>query len=761
MVYSLRGRTILDNPERGVSRRKKRSKKSELIMPRAEDTAAPIETDGVDTIVPIDSDTDEDFIHIAENENDVARNRCIYRISGIENDFHNFETDRLPHRILKGQIWAIYDDYGVPRRYVKIDLISQGTNAVYVTLLKHKGEQNPTETSGYRPVCGNFTPYLMGVDVSFYSFSHRVSTQLRYERSRFWYNVVPKKGQVWAIYKDGSRVSSPRLQVYDLVEILTDAGNGLRAVYLVKIEGGYHSLYKRQVKDGAEVSLQIGPNQLDWFSHQVASFRIVNAQDSLLNGCFELDPAALPFRFTNSSDSRDPKINDRLLVLEVLDCKSMMMKEKLKENSVWALYDDREGLPRRYALLEGTTSGREVITWLEPCPTSENEKKWYKAGLPIACGNFRRKKSVFSVDHAMLSHPIQCKWDDGSDKFEIYPKKGEVWGIYKDWQMQWSSDPDRIRQDQYFEYDVVEILTDFNENDGCQVSYLAYAGNSAFWKHYNVSGNQVPVSIRRDEFYSFSHRIQDYKIAGSSKKEEGWVFLDPLVVSLNARTNAAPLEDPNEKDQEIAKKDCSKFLQGQIWALYEGPERMPRSYCIVTNTLPNELRVEVMMLKPHPISEEEMEWVDRNLPISCGTFCTEKVVTLKDVKEFSHQVIIEGENKRHRSFHKIIPQRGEVWAVYNDNGTEHREYQMVEVISPFDQELGVNVAPLFEVGSSRILFRRHFVKGFLLVKTYHMKQLVQFSHQVPGERIDGDENEMQKGRWKLQLSAIPSQLTPF
>ncbi|KAH7866887.1 hypothetical protein Vadar_026317 [Vaccinium darrowii] len=747
--------------------RKKRSKKSELIMPRAEDTAAPIETDGVDTIVPIDSDTDKDFIHISENENDVARSTCSYPISGIENDFHNFETDRLPCQMLKGQIWAIYDDYGMPRRYVKIDLISQGTNAVYVTLLKPNGEQNSPETSWYRPVCGNFTPYSMGVDVSLYSFSHRVSHQLRYKMSRFWYNVVPRRGQVWAIYKDGNRVSSPRLQVYDLVEILTDAGHGLKAVYLVKIEGGYRSLYKRQVKDGVEVSLQIGPNQLDWFSHQVASFRIVNAPDSLLNACFELDPAALPFRVANSSDSRDPKINDRLLLLEVLDCKSMMLKEKLKENSVWALYDDREGLPRRYASFECTTYGREVITWLEPCPTSENEKKWYKAGLPIACGNFRRKKSVLSVDHTMLSHPVQCKWDDGSDKFEIYPKKGEVWGIYKDWQMQWSSDPDRIHQDHYFEYDFVEILTDFKESDGFRVSYLAYVGDSAFWKHINVSENQVQFSIHGDQLYSFSHRILDYKIVGSSKPEEGWLFLDPLVVSLNARTNAALLEDPNEKDEEIAKTDCSRFLQGQIWALYEGPERMPRAYCIVTNTLPHELKVEVMMFKPHPISEEEMEWVDRNLPISCGTFCTEKVLTLKDVKEFSHQVIIEGENesegenKRHRSFYKIIPQRGEVWAVYNGNGTEHREYQMVEVITPFDRDLGVNVAPLFEVGSSRILFRRHFVKGFLLVKTYHMKQMVQFSHQVPGERIDGDENEMQKGRWKLQLSAIPSHLTPF
>lgn len=762
MVYNLRGRRILDNQERGDIYRKKRPKKSELIMPHAKDTSAPIEAGEEDMIPPIDIDSDEDFTHIAGNENDVAS-------SGMENDFHTFDNDRLPNKVLKGQIWAIYDDYGMPRRYVKIDLISQntdsvfsqGTNAVYVTLLKHNGEQNSTETSWFRPVCGNFTLYSKGLDVSRYSFSHRASHQLRYRRSRFSYHISPRKGQVWAIYKDGSRVSSPRLQVYDLVEILKDSENGLRAVYLVKVEGGYRSLYKRQVKDRVEVSLQIGPNQLDWFSHQVPSFRIFNAQDSLIHGCFELDPAALPLRVGNSTDTMDPKIDDRLLLLKVLDFKSMMMKEKLKDNSVWALYDDREGLPRRYALLECTSSGREVMTWLEPCPTSENEKKWYKAGLPIACGNFRRKKSVLFVDHAMFSHPIQCNWDAGTENFEIYPKKGEVWGIYKDWQMQWSCDPERSPNEQYFDYDFVEILTDFNENEGVQVSHLVYAGDSSFWKHKNASENQVPVSILRDQLYSFSHRIQKYKIIGSSITEEGRLFLDPLVVSLNASKNAALSEDPKENDQEVEKKDCSKFLRGQIWALYEGPDHMPCSYGIVSNTLPHELKVEVMMLKPHPISEDEMEWVDKNLPISCGTFRAEKVATLRDVEEFSHQVIMEGENKMHRSFYKIIPQRGEVWAVYNDNGTEQREYQMVEVIAPFDQELGVNVAPLFEVGSSRVLFRRHFVKEFLLVKTIPTKQMVQFSHQVPGERINGDESEMQDGRWKLELSAIPSQLTPF
>ncbi|KAI8544092.1 hypothetical protein RHMOL_Rhmol08G0268700 [Rhododendron molle] len=672
MVYNLRGRRILDNQERGDIYRKKRPKKSELLMPHAKDTSAPIEAGEEDTSPPIDIDSDEDFTHIAGNENDVAS-------PGMENDFHTFDNDRLPNKILKGQIWAIYDDYGMPRRYVKIDLVSQdtdsvfsqGTKSVYVTLLKHNGEQNSAETSWFRPVCGNFTLYSKGLDVSRYSFSHRASHQLRYRRNRFSYHISPRKGQVWAIYKDGSRVSSPRLQVYDLVEILKDSENGLRAVYLVKVEGGYRSLYKRRVKDRVEVSLQIGPNQLDWFSHQVPSFRIFNAQDSLIHGCFELDPAALPLRVGNSFDTMDPKIDDRLLLLKVLDFKSMMMKEKLKDNSVWALYDDREGFPRRYALLECTSSGREVMTWLEPCPTSETEKKWYKAGLPIACGNFRRKKSVLFVDHAMFSHPIQFNWDAGTENFEIYPKKGEV-------------------------------------------SHLVYAGDSSFWKHKNASENQVPVSILRDQLYSFSHRIQKYKIIGSSITEEGRLFLDPLVVSLDASKNAALSEDPKENDQEVEKKDCSKFLRGQIWALYEGPDHMPCSYGIVSTTLPHELKV-----------------------------------------------IMEGENKRHRSFYKIIPQRGEVWAVYNDNGTEQREYQMVEVIAPFDQELGVNVAPLFEVGSSRVLFRRHFVKEFLLVKTIPTKQMVHFSHQVPGERINGDESEMQDGRWKLELSAIPSQLTPF
>lgn len=676
--------------------------------------------------------------------------------SYMETDYHDFETIRRPSVFSEGQIWAIYDEYGLPRRYVEIRNISFSTGSINLACLKNLSstekqgeEQNHKATSWALAVCGSFTPYLMGSNVSFRSFSHIVSPSLQVRNGRFVHDIYPKLGQVWAIYKDG-KITSPRLQKYQLIEIVKafDGQNG-RAVYLIKLEGEYRSLYDRVQKDAVDVSFQIEQDNLKWFSHQIPAFRVVAVGSSPPAGCLELDPASLPFYIDDFTDAAEPKISSEFLSMKFLDCKSLMMKESLKEKTIWAVYDGLDGLPRTYILAD-PVSDREEITWLGACPVTEEEKKWCRAGLPVACGNFRLKKTTMGMDHSMLSHRVQCDWDADSQQYTIYPRKGEVWAMYRDWEMEWSSDPRRVGQHSHFEFEFVELVTNFNKNEGAGVVPLknSRACGCVFERLANDMGVEFCFHVNGNESYRFSHQIQNYKIHEIEGERNGCRILDPLLVFQNAREGTDLIEIPKDKD-------CRKLLPGQIWALYEGPDQMPRSYAVVCGILPQQAKVEVRMLKTYPVSEEEMEWVENDLPISWGTFVADNVTTIREGWEFSHQITLYDDCKKRNFFYRIIPLMGEVWAVYQNPGEEHQQrYQVVEIVSCFNEETGLNVSPLY-ANRSPSIFRRQSIGGFELVKKYSKKEMIQFSHRIPASRVPVNGGEVLNGHWKLDSAALP------
>lgn len=78
------------------------------------------------------------------------------------------------------------------------------------------------------------------------------------------------------------------------------------------------------------------------------------------------------------------------------------------------------------------------ITWLEPDPDDQGEISWFNADLPIACGKCKLGDPQKTTDHAMFSHQIHCIKGSGKGSYLIYPKKGETWAIFRDWDIKWS-----------------------------------------------------------------------------------------------------------------------------------------------------------------------------------------------------------------------------------------------------------------------------------------------------------------------------------
>ncbi|KAK1439427.1 hypothetical protein QVD17_05245 [Tagetes erecta] len=186
-------------------------------------------------------------------------------------------------------------------------------------------------------------------------------------------------------------------------------------------------------------------------------------------------------------------------------------------DQIWAVYDTIDTMPKFYAQIRKVYSPffRLRITWLEADPDDHLERNWAKKGLPVACGKFKRGDSEETKDRLMFSH--QMVFEKGSKRFSfvIYPKRGEIWALYKDWDItKWSSDPETHLK---YKYEIVEILSDFDKDDGVLVAYMVKVEGfvSLFQKtsRAQLAKCQVPSS----NLFRFSHRIPSVKLTGNER----------------------------------------------------------------------------------------------------------------------------------------------------------------------------------------------------------------------------------------------------
>ncbi|KAA8530056.1 hypothetical protein F0562_004765 [Nyssa sinensis] len=71
------------------------------------------------------------------------------------------------------------------------------------------------------------------------------------------------------------------------------------------------------------------------------------------------------------------------------------------------------------------------------------------------------------------------------------------------------------------------------------------------------------------------------------------------------------------------------FASEQIWAVYNGPDSMPRQYVIV-NIVVSENEVCVTL------QDDEIYWVEENLPFVCGSFRAVRTILNLGISRFSH-----------------------------------------------------------------------------------------------------------------------------
>nr|KAJ0203776.1 hypothetical protein LSAT_V11C500233560 [Lactuca sativa] len=204
------------------------------------------------------------------------------------------------------------------------------------------------------------------------------------------------------------------------------------------------------------------------------------------------------------------------------------------ENQVWAAYDEDDGMPRYYAMIHSVISRKPFkmeISWLNSKSNAELAPiNWVASGFPKTSGDFRIGKREINTSLNSFSHKVH--WEKGKKGIiQIYPRKHEVWAVYKNWCPDWNEfTPDEA----IHKYDMVVVLEDYEEGKGIMVNPLVKVGGFKSVFHQQHSDVKETRMIPKEEIFRLSHKVPYYLLTGEegSNVPKGCLELDPAALPL-------------------------------------------------------------------------------------------------------------------------------------------------------------------------------------------------------------------------------------
>ncbi|KAL4634633.1 hypothetical protein ACB092_04G214300 [Castanea dentata] len=353
--------------------------------------------------------------------------------------------------------------------------------------------------------------------------------------------------------------------------------------------------------------------------------------------------------------------------------------EHFRAGQIWgAQY--RANLPHnlRYAQVACNSTRSVLVTWLKPIPISDGERRWCDVGLPVACGSFDLSPEMNDGENWPMVSSHKCSWVHGvtDEQFEIYPRRGEIWALYKDWNLHERAHNPSFVKDCKFE--LVEILTDFSKYLGADGACLALVdGFRSIFERQKIGGSLVTFHISPDNLYIFSHNVPAYRFKGGEidKVVDGMFEFDqfalPDIMCLEINSQKAPKNrnassfSPSIPLGGLPSLNWSSndFATGQVWAVYSGKDFLPRQYTRIDDII-SESQVCVTFLEPRPILDHEIDWKKEDIPIVCGKFKVSGTSANLEMSQFSYLVYSVKSNDE--PFYRIYPVKGEIWALYKN-----------------------------------------------------------------------------------------------
>uniref|UniRef100_A0A2C9UU69 J domain-containing protein n=1 Tax=Manihot esculenta TaxID=3983 RepID=A0A2C9UU69_MANES len=214
-------------------------------------------------------------------------------------------------------------------------------------------------------------------------------------------------------------------------------------------------------------------------------------------------------------------------------------------------------------------------------------------------------------------------------------------------------------------------------------------------------------------------------------------------------------------------KDRSEecFKPKQIWALYDEDDGMPRLYCLIRQVVSvKPFKILITYLNSKTDSEfGQVNWIYSGFTKSCGHFRAWNTDIVDQVNVFSH--LLKGEKAGRGGCVRIYPKSGDIWAIYrnwspdwNRATPDHlrHQYEMVEVLDDYSEELGVCVTPLIKLEGFKTVYLRNTNKD--AIRWIPRREMLRFSHQVPSWSLEGEGRNLPGKCWDLDPAATPDEL---
>ncbi|KAG5087148.1 hypothetical protein JHK82_054545 [Glycine max] len=224
-----------------------------------------------------------------------------------------------------------------------------------------------------------------------------------------------------------------------------------------------------------------------------------------------------------SSNSKNVKVSNipQSVGASCYGFKKEKSEEMFRCGQIWAIYGDRDHMPDTYAqirIIECTPNFRLQVYLLEPCSPPNDLKR------TTSCGTFAVKEAKLRMlSLSAFSHQLKAELV-ANNRYEIYPRKGEIWALYKDQNYeQTSSNQGRG------ECHIVEVLADNNKS--FQVVVLVPHGSSqTIFKAPRIQRSKTGViEILRKDVGRFSHQIPAFQHSDNVHLRGCWE-LDPSSV---------------------------------------------------------------------------------------------------------------------------------------------------------------------------------------------------------------------------------------
>jgi hypothetical protein len=138
----------------------------------------------------------------------------------------------------------------------------------------------------------------------------------------------------------------------------------------------------------------------------------------------------------------------------------------------------------------------------------------------------------YEVTESLNSFSHKVRWTKGTrGVVRIFPGKGEVWALYRNWSPDWN---EHTPDDVIHKYDMVEVLDDFSEEQGILVTPLVKSpGFRTVFQRHN-DHNEVR-RIPKEEMFRFSHQVPNHLLSGLEAHNApiGCRELDPAATPLD------------------------------------------------------------------------------------------------------------------------------------------------------------------------------------------------------------------------------------